>query len=111
MNSQDFPDFWIVCFTNLSLPQNFLERREVATKEKKEVTCIVSKPLVSCLWGCGEVCISTGICPVDHRETHGPLPIFQDFLLVSNLLKHRGLYVFTQIFLPRPLLGEENSLV
>ena len=35
--------------------KNFLERGEVATKErKKEVACIVSTPLVSCLWGCGE---------------------------------------------------------
>ena len=33
-------------FTNLPLPQNFLERREVATQGKKEVACIASKPVV-----------------------------------------------------------------
>ena len=44
---------------NLPLPQIFLQRREVATKEKKEVACIVSKPLVSCLWGMWRVCKSS----------------------------------------------------
>ena len=33
--SSDFPDFRIF-FTNLPLPKNFLERREVATKERKK---------------------------------------------------------------------------
>ena len=37
------------------LPQNCLEGREVSTDErKKEVACIVSRPLVSCVWGCGK---------------------------------------------------------
>ena len=45
-------------FTNLPLPQNVLERREVTTKEKKEVACVVSKPLGSCLW---RVCKSSKI--------------------------------------------------
>ena len=48
-----FPDFRIFYFfyyfffTNLSLDQNVLEG-------KTEVACIVSKPPVSCLWGCGD---------------------------------------------------------
>ena len=41
-------------FTNVLLSQHFLERREVATTVKKEVAFIVSTPLVSCLWRCGE---------------------------------------------------------
>ena len=44
-------EFVFTNFYNLPLPRNCLERREVATKE---VARIVSKPLVSCLWGCGE---------------------------------------------------------
>ena len=43
-----FLDFTIF-FTNLPLPQTFLERREVATKERKKY-CVQT----SCLWGCGE---------------------------------------------------------
>ena len=45
--SQDF-------YKNFPLPQKDLERREVAIKERNKFACIVSKPLVSCLWGCGE---------------------------------------------------------
>ena len=75
-----FPDFY---FTNLPLPQNVLEKREVA--------CIMSKPLVYCLWGCGE---SVNSQKLNIQEVHGALssrpkgdpgslPIFQDFLLLS----------------------------
>ena len=80
-------------FTNLPLPQNLLERTEVATKEgKKEVACIVSKPLVSCLWGCGESVNPPKIKhpggsvfpPLEQREIHVPLLIFQDVLLLSS---------------------------
>ena len=80
--SQDFSRF-----------PDFLERREVATKErKKEVACIVSKPLASWLWGCGE---SVNPPKLNIQEVHGvlssrpkgdpdPPPIFQDCLLLSN---------------------------
>ena len=80
-------------FTNLPLPQAFLERRKVATKErKKEIACIVSKPLVSCLWGCGEsvnppklnIQEVQGALSSRPKGDPGPLPIFQDFLLLSN---------------------------
>ena len=40
--------------TNLPLPKEFLERREVSHQGKKEFACIVSKHLVPCLWGFGK---------------------------------------------------------
>ena len=46
MISQDFPDFVQISLC-LKLVTN-------SHQGKKEVTCIVSKLLVSCLWGCGE---------------------------------------------------------
>ena len=46
-----FPDFMFF-FTNLPLPQK--EKRSSHQGKNVQVTCIVSKPLVSCLWGCGE---------------------------------------------------------
>ena len=76
--------------TNLPLPHNFPERSHQGLEE---VACIVSKPLVSCLWGCGAPVnppklniqeVQGGLCPLDQRETPGLLPIFQDFLLLSN---------------------------
>ena len=72
-------------FTNLPLPQNFLERREVTTKErKKEAACIVSEPQVSCLWGCGEsvnppklnIQEVQGALSCRPKADPGPLPIF-----------------------------------
>ena len=52
----DFSGFFPISgfFTNLPLPQNFLERREVATKERKKWPVLCPNSLVSCLWGCGE---------------------------------------------------------
>ena len=45
--------------TNLPLPQHFLERREVATKErKKEVGSVVSKPASFLFVGMWKVCIN-----------------------------------------------------
>ena len=44
--------FPMIFFTNLLLPQTFLERS--SHQGKKEVASIVSKVLVSCLKGCGE---------------------------------------------------------
>ena len=59
---------------------------------KKEVACIVSKPLVSCLWRCGESVNPVKLNIQDVQGTlssrpkghPGPLPIFQDWLLLSN---------------------------
>ena len=106
-----FPDFSFFYFTNLPWTKNFLERKEVACdlpwfflisglfliflqislshQEKKEVACIVSKPLVSCLWGCGE---SVNPSKFNIQEVQGALsssrptgdsgllPIFTGFL-------------------------------
>ena len=84
--------FLRIFFTNLPLLQHFLERWEVATKKRKEVACIVSKPLVSCLWGCGEsvnppklnIQEVQGALSSRPKGDPGTLPIFQDFLLLSN---------------------------
>ena len=85
--SQDFSQI-SGFYTNLPLPQQFLERREVATKERK--TCIVSKPPVSYLCGCGE---SVNPPKLNIQEVQGALSsrpkgdpgllhIFQDFLVL-----------------------------
>ena len=77
-------------FLNLPLPEFFLERKE--KERKQEVAYIVSKPLVSCLWGCGE---SVNTPKLNIREVQGALsfrpkgdpgqlPIFQVYLLLSN---------------------------
>ena len=81
-------------FTNLPLPRHFLERREVATNQgKKEVACIVYKPLVSYFWGMWREGKTSKInhpggfrrlCPPDQTGDSDPLPIFQDCLLLSN---------------------------
>ena len=58
---------------------------------KKEV--VVSKPLVFCLWGCGESVnppksniqeVQGGLCPLDQRETQVRCPFFRICLLLSN---------------------------
>ena len=51
---------------------------------KKEVACIGSKPLVSCLWGCGESLNPPKLNIQEALSSRpkgdpGPLPIFQDF--------------------------------
>ena len=82
----DFSGFFLISgfFTNLPLPRNFLERREVATKERKwPVLC---PDLVSCLWGCGEsvnlpklnIQQVQGTLSSRQKGHPGPLPIFQD---------------------------------
>ena len=91
----DFSGFFLNfrIFSNLPLPHNFLERREVASHQgKKEVACIVSKPLVSCLWGCGDsvnppklnIQEVQGALSSRSKGDPGLLPIFQEFLLLSN---------------------------
>ena len=60
------------------MPQHFLDRRDVANKE---VACIVSKRLVSCLWVCGEF---GGLCPLDQRETQIRYPFFKELFILSN---------------------------
>ena len=54
---------------------------------KKEVTCIVSKPPVSCSWWCGESANSRcfrGALSSRPKGDLGPLPIFMFVLLLSN---------------------------
>ena len=79
----DFSRFFLIWgfYLNFLLPQNVLEGREVA--------CIVSKPLVSCLWGCGEsvnppelnIQEAQGALSSRLKGDPGPLPICQDLLL------------------------------
>ena len=80
-------------FYKSSFASKFYWKKRSSHQGKKEVSCIVSKPLVSCLWGCGESVNppkikhpggSGGLCPLDQRGDPGLLPIFQDLLLLSN---------------------------
>ena len=82
--SQDFSRFQDL-FTTFSW------KKRSSHQGKKEVACIVSKPLVACLWGCGEsVNPKLNIQEVQAalssrpKGDPGPLPIFQDFVLLSN---------------------------
>ena len=70
----------------------FLKKKRLSHLGKKEVARIVSKPLVSCLWGCGESVESPpklnikevqGALSSRPKGDPGPLPIFQYFLLFS----------------------------
>ena len=81
--SHDFSWFQYF-FTNLPLSQHFLKSGH---QGKKEVASIVSKPVVSCLWGCGE---SVNLPKLNIQEDQGvmssrpkgrtvPLPISQVF--------------------------------
>ena len=85
-------------FTNLPLPQNVLERREIAIK-----------PLVSCLWGYGE---SVNPPKILHLNVHPggsgalssrpkgdpcPIPIFQDFFQVFE----KNNLTYLKFFSPR----------
>ena len=47
-----FPDFRI--FYKYPIASKFSWKKRSSHQGKKEVACIVCKPLVSCLWGCGE---------------------------------------------------------
>ena len=59
---------------------------------KHHLACIVLKSLVSCLWGCGEsvnppklnIEEVLGTLSSSPNGDPGPLPIFQDFVLLSN---------------------------
>ena len=59
-------------------------------RKEVHVACIVSKPLVSCLWPCGEsvnppklnIQEVQGALSSRPKGDPGPLPIFQDFLLL-----------------------------
>ena len=62
----------------------FSRKKRSSHQGEKEATCIVSKPLVSCLWGCGESVnppkLNTkGVCPPDHRETQARYPFSRIF--------------------------------
>ena len=61
----DFSGFFLILgfITVSQLAVKFSWKKWGSYQGKKEVACIVSKPLVSCLWGCGE----------------SVNPIFQDF--------------------------------
>ena len=85
-----FPDFRILYKSPFAA--KFSWKKRSSHQGKKEVACIVSKPLVSCLWGCGE---SVNPPNLNLQEVYwslssrpkgysGLLPIFQDFLLLSN---------------------------
>ena len=92
---------------------------------KKEVACIVSKPLVSCLWGCGEsvnppklnIQEVQGSLSSRPKGDPGPLPIFQDcfikphpyslglvgscFAVFFMAMLYEGLKVFRETLLRR----------
>ena len=83
----DFSGFFLISgfFANLPLPQNVLERREVATtrKERSSLYCVQTLQFLVC-GGCGESVNPPKLNIQEVQGDPGPLPIFQDVLLVSN---------------------------
>ena len=76
-------------FTKISFSSKYSWKKRSSHQGKKDVARIVSKPLVSCLWGCGESFKikhpgGSGGLSFWPKGDPGPLPIFQDFLLLSN---------------------------
>ena len=87
-----FPDFRI--FLQISLCLNFVLKEEKmkrsSQQEKKEVVCIVSKPLVLCLWGCGE-----SVNPPNMKHPGGSGG-FDTFVKSHPCYKHRQSQSFSQ---------------
>ena len=89
----DFSGFFLISgfFTNF-LCLKWSWKKRSSHQGEKEVACIVSKPLISCLWACGESVNSPkwniqevqGALSSRPKEDPGLLPIFQDVLLLSN---------------------------
>ena len=86
-------------FYKSSFASIFSRKRRGSHQGKKEVACIVSKPLVSCLWGRGEsvnppkfnIHVVQGALSSRPKGDPDLLPIFQDCLLLSN---HTPLYMY-----------------
>ena len=85
-----FPNFRILYKSPFA--SKFSWKKRSSHQGKKEVACIESKPLVSCLWGCGESVnpptsrrFRAGHCPVDHRETQAHYPFFFYFCEITLL--------------------------
>ena len=68
-----FPDFRIVYKSPFDSKCSWKKRSSHQGKKEVHVACIVSKPLDSCLWGCGE----SLNCPPDQRETQARYPFFR----------------------------------
>ena len=92
-----FPEFSI-CFKSPFAAKISWKKRS-SHQGKKGVACFVSKPLVSCMWGCGEsvnppklnIQEVQGVLSSRPMGDPGPLPNFQDFLLVSNYTPVRSI--------------------
>ena len=77
--------WFIMIFPDFRTFFNFFLQISLSHQEKKEVACIVSKPLVYCLWGCGKslnppklnIQEVQGLCPLDQRETQACYPFFR----------------------------------
>ena len=85
--SQDFSWFQDF-FLQISLCVKVSWKKRSSHQVKKEVACTMSKPLVSCLCGCGEsvnppklnIQKVQGALSSTPNGDPGPLPIFQDFV-------------------------------
>ena len=81
-------NFWQISFC----PNSSWKKRS-SHQGKKEIACIVSKPVVSCLWGCGESVnppklniqeLQGGLCPLDQMETQARYPVSGFFTFVKS---------------------------
>ena len=101
------------CFYKSPFASKFSCMKTSSQQGKKEVACIVSKPLVSCLWRCGEsvnppklnIQEVQGALSSRPKGDPGPLPIFQDFLRLSNHTP--GIYPTNQIH-PKKIYSKKS---
>ena len=70
ISSGYFPDFRI--WYKSSFASEFSWKKRSSHQGKKEVACVVSKPLVSCLWGCEEF---VNPPKLNIQEVHGALSL------------------------------------
>ena len=89
--SQDFS--WFQGFHKSFFASECSCKKRSSHQGKKEVACIVSKSLVSCLWGCGESVNppkikhpggSGGLCSLRQRETQACYPFFMMFYYIKS---------------------------
>ena len=93
--TRDFSGVFLISgfFYKFPFASKFSRKKRSSHQGKKEVACIVSKPLVSCLWGCGESVNPSklniqevqGLCPLDHRKTQTRYLFFWIFFFFQNI--------------------------
>ena len=92
-------DFRIFLQISLCLVK-FSWKNRSSHQGKKEVACIVSQPLVSCLWGCGE-----SVNPPKSRKFRGLCPLLLS--AVPTIWQMHPYFIRTKWYLQKPIFCYE----